>query len=242
MPAIANTPAIILAGVTTSPVYTSPPFDTNSVPITCSNVVSAGKNASTANNLLDTYHIDPSQTAPLNSIQKNLQPIANSLAAFSNQGAVFAGGDLPTSIAINAYLTSLNNTYLPIIRLADTCLKESLQVDKSALKEAQVKLEEAQSRLAAITNPEEKVSYYEGWFPMIRPMTESALLGIFAAAIFMLLMSILVFLRLQGVEINIIIPELIVPYFTLPPNASYYIYGGLATGIIGSIAYAYYKR
>jgi hypothetical protein len=73
-------------------------------------------------------------------------------------------------------------------------------------------------------------------------MTESALLGLFGAAIFMLLMSVLVFLRLQGVEINLIIPDMVIPYFTLPPNASYYIYGGLATGIIGSIGYAYYVR
>jgi hypothetical protein len=71
-------------------------------------------------------------------------------------------------------------------------------------------------------------------------MTEPALLGIFGASIFMLLVSILVFLRLQGVEINVIVPD--ITLFTLPPNASYYIYGGLATGIIGSIAYAYYAR
>lgn len=239
MPAIANIPAVTLAAVNAT-IYTAPSFDTNSVPITCTNVVSAGKNASTANNLLDTYHIDPSKTAPLDSIQKNLQPLATALAAYSNQGATFAGADIPTSTAINTHLASLENTYLPVIRLANTCLKESLQIDQSALKEAQGNLDEAQSRLASITNPEEKVSYYEGWFPMVRPMTESALLGIFGAAIFMLLMSILVFLRLQGVEINIILPD--IPLFTLPPNASYYMYGGLATGIIGSIGYAYYRR
>jgi len=241
MPAIASTPVVTLGAVNAT-IYTAPPFNTNTVPITCTNVVSASKNASSANNLLDTYHIDPSKTAPLDSIQKNLQPLATALAAYSNQGAVFAGADIPTSTAINTHLASLENTYLPVIRLANTCLKESLQADTSALKEAQDKLDESQSRLASITNPEEKVSYYEGWFPMVRPMTESALLGLFGAAIFMLLMSILVFLRLQGVEINVIIPDMAIPYFTLPPNASYYIYGGLATGIIGSIGYAYYVR
>ena len=237
MPGIPNTPSISLVSKT---VYTSPPFDTNNVPITCTNIVSAGKNASTANALLDTYHIDPSQVNPLNSIQKNLQPLAISLAAFADQGQTIS--DQVALAAVKSHLTSLENTYLPVIRLANTCLKESLQVDQSALKAAQDNLDESQSRLAAITTPEQNVSYYEGWFPMVRPMTESALLGIFGAAIFMLLLSVLVFLRLQGVEINIIIPEIILPYFTLPPNASYYIYGGLATGIIGSIGYAYYVR
>jgi len=235
MPGIPNTPAVSV-GLVNATVYTAPPFDTNIVPITCTNVVSSCKNASTANNLLDTYHIDTTNPSPLNSIQKNLQPLATALAAYSNQGASI--GDVPAS-TINTYLTSLENTYLPVIRLANTCLRESLEINP-ALKEAQAMLDESQSRLASITNPEENVSYYEGWFPIVRPMTETALLGIFGAAIFMLLMSILVFLRLQGVQINIIIPEMTL--FTLPPNASYYMYGGLATGIIGTIVYAYFKR
>jgi len=242
MPPTPDTPAIVLAGITNRAVYTSPPFETTTAPITCSAVISAAKN-NTIDNLLDNiYHIHPGHESPIHAIQANLRPLAASLAAYGNQGAVFGGGDVPASAAIVAYLTSLSNTYLPIIRLADNCLKESLQVDQSALKAAQQKLDESQSRLASITNPEENVSYYEGWFPMVRPMTEPALLGIFGAAIFMLLLSILVFLRLQGVEINLIIPELIIPYFTLPPNASYYMYGGLATGIVGAIGYAYYKR
>ena len=238
MPATSDTPNTSLVGAA---VYTAAPFVTGGVggvPLTCSAVISAAKNAGTANILLDTYHIDPSQTAPLNSIQKNLQSLATRLAAIGDQGQTFsetAGRD-----AVQTYLTSLENTYLPVIRLANTCLQESLEVDQSALKAAQARLDESQSRLSAITNPEEKVSYYEGWFPMVRPMTEPALLGIFGAAIFMLLMSILVFLRLQGVEINVIIPQ--ITLFTLPPNASYYMYGGLATGIIGSIVYVYYSR
>jgi hypothetical protein len=240
MPAIADTE---YATLEEKRVYTSSPFvvsGAGTVALTCTNIVSSAKNAATANSLLDIYHIDPSQTNPLNSIQANLQPLATKLAGIANQGQTFsetAGRD-----AVQTHLTELENTYLPIIRLANTCLQESLQVDQTALKTAQDKLDEAQSRLASITNPEEKVSYYEGWFPMVRPMTEPALLGIFGAAIFMLLMSVLVFLRLQGVEINIIIPEIIIPYFTLPQNASYYMYGGLATGLIGAIGYAYYVR
>lgn len=236
MPAVSNTQTTSLEGIT---IYTAAPFNTSvgGVPLTCSSIINASKNSATANILLDTYHIDPSQTAPTNSIQANLGPLATKLAGIANQGQTL---ETVGNTAVQAYLTSLETTHLPVIRLAKTCLQESLQVDQSALKDAQARLDESESRLASITNPEENVSYYEGWFPMVRPMTEPALLGIFGAAIFMLLMSVLVFLRLQGVEINVIIPD--ITLFTLPPNASYYIYGGLATGLIGSIGYAYYSR
>ena len=236
MPPIPDTPITSLVGAT---VYTAP-LNTLTVPLTCSAAVTAAKNGS-IDNLLDiVYHIHPGHENPLYAIQANLRPLARNLAKFDDQGQTFS--DTAGRDAVQAHLTYIENSYLPIVRLGNTCLKEALEVDQTALKEAQGKLEESQSRLASITNPETNVSYYEGLFPMVRPMTETALLGIFGAAIFMLLLSVLVFLRLQGVEINIIIPEIIVPYFTLPPNASYYMYGGLATGIIGSIGYAYYTR
>jgi len=108
------------------------------------------------------------------------------------------------------------------------------------MKTAQDRLDESESRLGSIRNPEQNVSYYEGWFPIVRPMTEAALFGLFAAAIFMLLLAVLVFIRMAGVQIDIQIPEITI--FTLPPNASYYIYGGVATGVIGGIIYAYYYK
>ena len=239
MPPIQDTPRVSLVGAT---VHTAP-IDTTTIPMTCSAVISAAKNASTSDALIDvTYHIHPAHENPLYAVQANLRPLARALGKFDDQGQTFS--DTVGRDAVQAHLTYIEDSYLPIVRLGDTCLKESIQPDAAALKSATDKLEEAQSRLASITNPEEDVSYYEGWFPMVRPMTEPALLGIFGASIFMLLVSILVFLRLQGVEINVIVPEIIInsTLFTLPPNASYYIYGGLATGIIGSIAYAYYAR
>jgi len=235
MPPISDTPKTSLLGAT---VYTAP-LDTTTIPMACPAVISAAKNASTSDALLDlVYHIHPNHENPLYAIQANLRPLARALTKIDDQGQTFS--DTVGRDAVQAHLKYIEDSYLPIVRLGDTCLKESLQPDTAALKSATDKLEESQSRLASITNPEEVVSYYEGWFPMVRPMTEPALLGIFGASIFMLLVSILVFLRLQGVEINVIVPD--ITLFTLPPNASYYIYGGLATGIIGSIAYAYLVR
>ena len=143
------------------------------------------------------------------------------------------------------YLDTIQNSVIPSITFAASCLSESLQVDNKGLKEAQAQLDESKERYESIKNPETNVSYYEGWFPIVRPMSEGALFGLFGAAIFMLLLSIFIFLRLAGVVINIQIPEIILPeflmnIFTLPPNSQYYILGGIVAGIFGGIGYSYY--
>jgi len=230
--------SITIAGGT---IYTDPPFNTNSVPLTCATVISKANSSTSVNDFLNTYHIDSSQPGQINSIKTNLTTFNASLARL-DQGLSFAGTDINALPRVQEFLTSLKTTYMPIVGLVDNCLRESLQIDTSALKAAQNRLSESESRLAAVTRPEENVSYYEGWFPIIRPMTEIGLFGLFTSAIFMLLLSILVFLRLSGVQIDIQIPEIMIPYFTLPPNSSYYMYGGLATGIIGSLLYVYFKK
>ena len=201
------------------------------VPQTCSAVVAAASSAATADAFLATYGLSGTS-----SVKNKLTGLKANLGNFQPDALISSATGFTD---VNTFINSLNTTYLPIIKLADTCLHESLQGDTSALTAAQKTLDESKSRLESITNPERHVSYYEGWFPMVRPMTEPALFGLFAAAIFMLLLSILVFLRLSGVQIDIQIPEMA---FNLPPNASYYMYGGAAAGIVGGIGYAYYLR
>jgi hypothetical protein len=229
---------ISISGAT---IYTDPPFlisGQGSVNMTCSSILTAAK-ASPLNNFLEQYRINPNEISQTNSIKANLRTFNTSLATLDQQ-TTFSGADVNTLRQINTYLTGIKTTYIPIIGLVDNCLKESLQVDTTAIKEAQNRLSESESRLASIRNPEENVSYYEGWFPIVRPMTETALFGIFAASIFMLLLSTLIFLKFTGVSIDIIIPEFTL--FTLPPNSSYYMYGGLATGLIGALIYIYIKK
>jgi hypothetical protein len=141
---------------------------------------------------------------------------------------------------VNTFITALQTTYLPVIRLVQSCLREATQVDRAEYNAAKAEAEESNLRLKSILTPEQHLSYYDGWFPLIRPMSESALFGIFGAALFMLILSILVFLRMTGVQIQLQIPEItnFPDWLTLPPYASYYIYGGIAAGLIGTaIAY-----
>jgi hypothetical protein len=244
MPVVTITGLKTTAGtdITMVPATTDAPFlltGQAAVPQTCLTVKSAAAAAATSTAFLTNYALAGEQP-----IKGNLILIKQALNN-ADQGQDLSGksgfdtGVPAGTTNINDFVASITTTYIPIIKLVDTCLQESLQVDTSALTQAQAALDESKSRLESITNPERHVSYYEGWFPMVRPMTEPALFGLFGAAIFMLLLSILVFLRLSGVQIDIQIPDIA---FNLPPNASYYMYGGVAAGIVGGIGYAYYLR
>jgi hypothetical protein len=242
-------PAVALSGLKTTTntdvpaitIMTDAPFiitDSGAVPQTCSTIKAAASSAATSAAFLTSFALAGNQN-----IKGKLNVLKNGLA-LADQGQQISGKagfdtNVPGATNVADFVSSITTTYLPIIKLADTCLQESLQVDTSALTQAQTNVEESKSRLDSITNPERNVSYYEGWFPMVRPMSETALFGLFAAAIFMLLLSILVFLRLSGVQIDVQIPEMA---FSLPPNAPYYMYGGVVAGIIGGIGYAYYLR
>ena len=241
---LSNLAPISSGGPTTSAtVTTTDPFSTSgggAVPTTCPAIVSKGV-MDVQTSFLSSYGLlDKTGGADIS--------IKDKLLTFQAQLAPAAVDQLqditskPGYSAVNTFITGLQTTYLPVIRLAETCLKEATQVDRSAYNAAKAKAEESNLRLKSILTPEQHLSYYDGWFPLIRPMSESALFGVFGAALFMLLLSILVFLRMTGVQIQLQIPEImnIPSWLTLPPYASYYIYGGIAAGLIGTgVAYKF---
>lgn len=233
------------AATTTATVTTADPFvvsGAGAVPMTCSSIVSKANTDTDINTFLSSYRlldkpsggVDVSIKDKLTTFQGQLGP-----ATVDQLQDITAKGGYS---AVNTFITGLQTTYLPVIRLAESCLKEATQVDRSAYNQAKAKAEESNLRLKSILNPEQHLSYYDGWFPLIRPMTEKALFGIFGAALFMLILSILVFLRMTGVQIQLQIPEItnMPDWLTLPPYASYYIYGGIAAGLIGTgVAYKF---
>jgi hypothetical protein len=74
-------------------------------------------------------------------------------------------------------------------------------------------------------------------------MHDSSLFLIFGSALFMILVSILFFLRMGGIHIQIHIPELVLATSSInasaPPFSPYrYVFGGLAVGFLATyIAY-----
>lgn len=219
------------------------------VPTTCPAIVSRAKTDINITTFLRTYGLEdkepPNSNADI-SIKDKLNSFKNQIATVDQLQ------DITQNVGysnVNTFITGLQNTYLPVIRLADSCLREATQIDRTAYNVAKAKAEESNLRLKSILTPEQHLSYYDGWFPLIRPMSESALFGIFGAALFMLILSILVFLRMTGVQIQLQIPEIMnmpswltLPpsWLTLPPYSSYYIYGGIAAGLIGTgVAYKF---
>jgi hypothetical protein len=237
---------------TTATVTTTDPFvisGSNAVPTTCQAIVANARTDTNITTFLRTYSLEdkehPNSNADI-SIKDKLNSFKNQIATVDQLQ------DITQKVGysnVNTFITGLQNTYLPVIRLADSCLREATQIDRTAYNVAKAKAEESNLRLKSILTPEQHLSYYDGWFPLIRPMSESALFGIFGAALFMLILSILVFLRMTGVQIQLQIPEIMnmpswltLPpsWLTLPPYASYYIYGGIAAGLIGTgVAYKF---
>ena len=227
------------------------------LPTTCSDVSSTINSNSNIEESLSNFYIGSRDITGAPSLITNLTRLKDFLAIARSDQAYLTElatttttGGFTTAIKQKAqdvitYIDTIQNSVIPSITFAASCLSESLQVDNKELNQAQAQLDESKERYESIKNPETNVSYYEGWFPIVRPMSEGALFGLFGSAIFMLLLSIFIFLRLAGVVINIQIPEIILPeflmnIFTLPPNSQYFILGGIIAGIFGGIGYSYY--
>lgn len=60
----------------------------------------------------------------------------------------------------------------------------------------------AQQRAESITNPYDKTSRWEGWFPLDRPMKITTLPVLLAISIFLLVVSTGLFLRLANLELR----------------------------------------
>lgn len=233
------------APATTATLTITDPFvvsGAGALPTTCATIVSKANTDTDINIFLHPYGlldkpsggVDVSIKDKLLTFQRQLGPATVDQLQDITQKGGYSN--------VNTFITGLQNTYLPVIRLAENCLREATQVDRAAYNAAKANAEESKLRLKSILNPEQHLSYYDGWFPLIRPMSEKALFGIFGAALFMLLLSILVFLRMTGVQIQLQIPEItnMPDWLTLPPYTSYYIYGGIAAGLIGTgVAYKF---
>lgn len=227
MSTVTYTPSAAGSTLQTKTLTSTPAAPTQ--PTSCANVV-------TADNLL-------TSAAALKTTYFPYIQSGNAFLTFKNE---LATADTPANTALTAtlseplqtYLTRLENTVIPIQEYVTNCVKDDVRFN-AADYDAQVKAtDESKSRLDAITTPEQHVSYYDGWFPLFRPMKESALFGLFAVSIFMLLLSVLIFLKMKGIEINIIMPQ---GSIDLSWMTKYLSYSGIGIAIGFAVAYILYK-
>lgn len=148
------------------------------------------------------------------------------MITFLNKFGTLSGSTLTKTTQI----LSLENVR-DSIKSKSTSIQDLSPSNEYAMKEND--LDEAKARYEMIMNPEQKVGYYEGWFPIFRPMKESALFGVFGAGLFLLILSILVFLNMNGVSISVELPTgdqgISLPDFS---NSRPWLLGGVALGAI----------
>jgi hypothetical protein len=135
------------------------------------------------------------------------------------------------------YLDEVETSQLPTLRLVKNCLAEEQKLDESKLKEAQKAYETSKARFESIDEDHETVGYYESWFPLHRYVKESNLFVLFGISVFLLILSILTFLHLAGIEFKFILPSLQPEFggsgysFSIGDYQQYLI-GGAVVGVI----------
>uniref|UniRef100_A0A6C0DQA7 Uncharacterized protein n=1 Tax=viral metagenome TaxID=1070528 RepID=A0A6C0DQA7_9ZZZZ len=215
----------------------------------CATILANARSSSNINDFLKYY-----QTNELISNLKNFRVQVTNAKINKNQ----TYGDiqmLNTSYVSQAprvieyIMSEIPRKQIPILELIETCMKESTDVDYSQYVKKKELVDESKERYESSIKQEEHVSYYEGWFPLFRPMKESMLFWIFGGSLIFILLSIFLFLRMGGVEVQVLFPTKEAPMqYTVSSQgtstglASYSgpIYAGLLVG--GVLSYFAYKR
>ena len=109
--------------------------------------------------------------------------------------------------------------------------------------------ETSKLRLESIQSPEEKVGYYESWFPLNRPLNDISLFVLFGFSIFFLLLSVTMFLRMGGVEFNFLAQPtggfalmLAQLGFMMETYRTPILYGLISGAILGSVGMWLYNK
>ena len=204
--------------------------DPNQVPMTCTDILSHARVAGSRANFLKTFNLQGTQNTNL---KVNLELLKVPMENIADQDVSSA----PGYSDINTYLSSVQNTQIPVLQLVANCLSEANSPDTQELKVLEKEHDEAKARYDGITSDVERVSYYQGWFPMFRPMKEVSLFVLFGVSMFIMLVSILLLLHVSGIRVNISFPlQFFIDMYSYfghtPSYYSSYLIGGLIVGFL----------
>jgi len=159
----------------------------------------------------------------------------------SNFPSLANGVTFTMSPALTTYMAGLQSNLLQLAYI-NNCITEQFNTT-SSLPAAQDELALSKDRYEQLQSPETHVSYYEGTFPIYRPIKQTTLFVLFGMGIFFMLLSLLLFLRTQGIQIQLIMPEM-----GLPGMAGFFSvewkYIGIASivgVVLGYFLHVYYK-
>ena len=143
---------------------------------------------------------------------------------------------------VNTYLPYLESIYLPLLRFVKQSLTEAKRPDYAEFNEQKATTDESKSRVESIKTPEQRVSYFEGWFPLVRPISEPGLFALFGIGLLFLILSIGLFLRLGGVQFQLILPTFFASDAMTMDYTRFMYVGSIAGVIVGLSLYGYYEK
>lgn len=172
-----------------------------------------------------------STTSTPKGILKRLTDFKNEIGSVPNvnQTGTIDFTTPPEHVDINTFLTKLEGPKKLEYELAVSCNAD--KVSFQGLDAEKQAMEESKLRLDGIRNSDTHVSYYEGWFPLFRPMSETSLFTVFSISIALLLVSIVAFLRMQGIELQILTPVSNFDFMATLRGYSSYIWAAIAVGL-----------
>jgi hypothetical protein len=209
-------------------------FDIKGVPIVCKDILKAARTSGSLDNFLNIYNLTNS---------KSITQLSDFVGALSSPTVdqTLAVDSVSGYSNLDAYLNQMETSQIPIIRNVSNCMQEATSQDSEVLIKAKERYETSKERYELITNEDHRVSYYEGWFPISRPLTLTTLYVLFAVGLFFIIISVLLFLSMQGVELKFILPAFATASATGDITA-YGRYGPVAVGgcIVGAAGVAIY--
>jgi hypothetical protein len=205
------------------------------VAVSCGEIATLARTSGSVENFMNNYKLSAGQI--YDNLNKFYTDLSNPLIDQTQAVSPVKNYDL-----IDKYLKIIDTNQLPVLRQVYTCLNESLSIDPEILQSAERAYETSKARYESISPDHERVSYYEGWFPIFRPVRESSLFILFGISVILLIISILFFLQLGGLQVHFILPDQTgaSPMFDLH-SVKVYIYSGIGCGILAAGIGKYYN-
>lgn len=85
-------------------------------------------------------------------------------------------------------------------------LQSNVATARKTLEDKKSIIDQAKERSSTLENPYEKTTVWEGWFPLGRPLKLESVPVLWSIAIFLLVISLGLFLRLSSIEFNLVLP------------------------------------
>lgn len=177
---------------------------------TCSAIQQKANQSVNANAFLKNYKLSPADNSDSN-LLKRLQEFRQEIETKvkpENRSTTNITEDQTNNTAKNVkgYLNEVESN-IRYLRLVNDCM--AINPNVKGLEAQKEKTEESRIRYETLQTPEERVSYYEGWFPLLRPISETGLFVLFGISLLFLFYSAALFLRMAGIQLDIQFPSLV---------------------------------